>query len=190
MFYFAAGPHRARPIFTFFASPRLPSTPSTILAFLPFAVFYAIPFLLGKLPSGGMKISVLSLGILPLTFGYAIVRYRLMDVDLIFKRGMVYTLAAAAIAGVYFTVVGLIALLVHARVPSSGSIGLVLAIVVTALLIEPVRKWIQGRMDRLFYRQRYDYRHTLIEFGRELNAETDLENADRSRGPAFPHAAG
>jgi len=150
-------------------------TRGTILAFLPFAVFYAIPFLLGKLPSGGMKISVLSLGILPLTFGYAIVRYRLMDVDLIFKRGMVYTLAAAAIAGVYFTVVGLIALLVHARVPSSGSIGLVLAIVVTALLIEPVRKWIQGRMDRLFYRQRYDYRHTLIEFGRELNAETDLD---------------
>jgi PAS domain S-box-containing protein len=150
-------------------------TRGTILAVLPFAVFYAIPFLLGALPGNGMKLSALSLGILPLTFGYAIVRYRLMDVDLIFKRGMVYTLAAAAIAGAYFTVVGLVALLVHARVPSAGSVGLVLAIVITALLFEPVRKWIQSRMDRLFYRQRYDYRHTLIEFGRELNAETDLD---------------
>ena len=46
-----------------------------------------------------MKVSVLSLGLLPLTFGYAIFRYRLMDVDLIFKRGMAYTLAAAAIVG-------------------------------------------------------------------------------------------
>ena len=49
-----------------------------------------------------MKLSVLSLVFLPLTFGYAIFRYRLMDVDLIFKRGMAYTLAAAFIVGVYF----------------------------------------------------------------------------------------
>src|SRR5207247_9562359 len=118
---------------------------------------------------------VLSLGILPLTFGYAIFRYRLMDVDLIFKRGAAYTLAACAIAGVYFTVIGLVAEVVHTRVPSAGTTGLVLAIVVTALLAEPVRKWIQDRIDRVFYRTRYDYRQTLVEFGRELNAETDLD---------------
>ena len=45
---------------------------------------------------------MLSLGLLPLTFGYAIFRYRLMDVDLIFKRGVVYTLAAAAVVGTVF----------------------------------------------------------------------------------------
>ena len=56
------------------------------------------------MPSPAMKVSVLSLGLLPLTFGYAIFRYRLMDVDLIFKRGMAYTLAAAAIVGAYFAV--------------------------------------------------------------------------------------
>ena len=122
-----------------------------------------------------MKVSVLSLGLLPLTFGYAIFRYRLMDVDLIFKRGMVYTLSAAAIIGAYFAVVAGVAELVHARVPSSGPIGLVLAIVVTALLFDPVRKWIQERIDQFFYRTRYDYRKTLIEFGRELSAETDLD---------------
>src|SRR5579864_1782852 len=69
-------------------------TRGTILAIVPFTIFYAVPFLLGNVPGGAMKLSVLSLGILPLTFGYAIVRYRLMDVDLIFKRGMAYTLAA------------------------------------------------------------------------------------------------
>jgi len=150
-------------------------TRGTILAITPFTLFYVIPYLTGALPTNGMKISVLSLGILPLTFGYAIFRYRLMDVDLIFKRGMVYTLAAAAIAGTYFAVVAGIAELVHARVPSSGPIGLVLAIVVTALLFDPVRKWIQERIDQFFYRTRYDYRKTLIEFGRELSAETDLD---------------
>jgi two-component system, NtrC family, sensor kinase len=150
-------------------------TRGTILAITPFALFYAIPYLFGVLPTNAMKVSVLSLGILPLTFGYAIVRYRLMDVDLIFKRGMAYTLAAATIAGAYFTIVALVGKLVYTRLPGAGTTGLVLAIVVTALLFEPIRKWFQGRMDRLFYRTRYDYRHTLIEFGRELNAETDLD---------------
>ena len=150
-------------------------TRGTILAITPFTVFYVIPYLTGALPTVAMKVSVLSLGILPLTFGYAIFRYRLMDVDLIFKRGMVYTLAAAAIAGAYFAVVAGVAELVHLQVPSSGPIGLVLAIVVTALLFDPVRKWIQERIDQFFYRTGYDYRKTLIEFGRELSSETDLD---------------
>ena len=150
-------------------------TRGTILAITPFTLFYVVPYLTGTLPTNGMKVSVLSLGILPLTFGYAIFRYRLMDVDLIFKRGMVYTLAAAAIAGSYFAVVAGVAELVHARVPSSGPVGLTLAIVITALLFDPVRKWIQEKIDQFFYRTRYDYRRTLIEFGRELSAETDLE---------------
>ncbi|MBA3912754.1 MAG: GAF domain-containing protein, partial [Acidobacteriales bacterium] len=127
-------------------------------------------------PTSGMKVSVLSLGLLPLTFGYAIFRYRLMDVDLIFKRGMVYTLAAAAIAGAYFLIVAGVAELVHTQVPSSGPIGLVIAIAATALLFDPLRKWIQESIDQFFYRTRYDYRKTLIEFGRELSSETDLES--------------
>lgn len=150
-------------------------TRGTVLAIIPFTLFYVIPYLAGWLPTAAMKVSVLSLGLLPLTFGYAIFRYRLMDVDLIFKRGMVYTLAAAAIAGTYFAVVAAIAELVHTRLPSSGPAGMILAIVVTALLFDPVRKWIQERIDQFFYRTRYDYRKTLIGFGRELSAETDLD---------------
>ncbi len=150
-------------------------TRGTILAITPFTLLYVLPYLFGWMPSQGMKVSVLSLGLLPLTFGYAIVRYRLMDVDLIFKRGMAYTLAAAAIVGAYFAGVAAIAELVHTRVPSSGPYGLMLAVVVTALLFDPVRKWIQDKLDQFFYRTRYDYRRTLIEFGREMSSETDLD---------------
>ncbi|MGO9367904.1 MAG: PDZ domain-containing protein, partial [Terriglobales bacterium] len=150
-------------------------TRGTILAITPFTLFYVLPYVLGVMPSPTMKVSVLSLGLLPLTFGYAIFRYRLMDVDLIFKRGMAYTLAAAAIVGAYFAGVAAIAELVHTRVPSSGTYGLIVAVVVTALLFDPVRKWIQEKLDQFFYRTRYDYRRTLIEFGRELSSETDLD---------------
>ena len=134
-----------------------------------------MPYLQGTLPTMAMKVSVLSLIFLPLTFGYAIFRYRLMDVDLIFKRGVAYTLAAAAIVSVYFAVVAGIAELVHLRLPSTGAAGLIAAVVVTALLFEPLKNWIQDRMDQVFYRKRYDYRRTLIGFGRELSSEPDLD---------------
>src|SRR3954463_13261942 len=149
-------------------------TRGTILAVVPYALFYVVPYLMGALPGTVMKLSVLSLGLLPLTFGYAIFRYRLMDVDLIFKRGVVYTLTAATVAALWFALVAGVAWLVQSQRPTSGPVGLILAVVVTALLFDPVRKWIQDRVDHLFYRTVYDYRRTLIEFGRELSSETDL----------------
>jgi PAS domain S-box-containing protein len=149
-------------------------TRGTVLAIVPYTLFYVVPFLTGSFPSAWMKLSVLFLGLLPLTFGYAIFRYRLMDVDLIFKRGVVYTLAVTAVVGVYFALVAGVATLVQMRQPGTGRVGLILAMVVTALLFDPVRKWIQDRIDQFFYRTVYDYRRTLIEFGRELGSETDL----------------
>src|SRR5580692_7006730 len=150
-------------------------TRGTILAIIPYTLFYVIPFLMGSMPGTWMKLSVLLLGLLPLTFGYAIFRYRLMDVDLIFKRGVVYTVAAAAVVGMYFALVAGVATLVQMRQPGTGPVGLILAVVVTALLFDPVRKWIQDRVDHFFYRTRYDYRRTLLEFGRELSSEPDLD---------------
>jgi len=149
-------------------------TRGTILAVVPYTLFYVLPYLMGSLPGTVGKLSVLSLGLLPLTFGYAIFRYRLMDVDLIFKRGVVYTLAAATVVGMYFALVAGVATLVQMRQPGTGPLGLILAVVVTALLFDPVRKWIQERVDHAFYRTVYDYRRTLLEFGRELGSETDL----------------
>src|SRR5271166_5421470 len=150
-------------------------TRGTILAVAPFTLFYVIPYLSGNVPTLAMKVSVLSLLFLPLTFGYAIFRYRLMDVDLIFKRGMAYTIAAGAITAAYFAAVGVASELFHQNFPSAGPIGLVAAIAVTALLFNPFKNWVQEYLDKVFYRKRYDYRKTLIEFGRDLNSETDLD---------------
>ncbi len=150
-------------------------TRGTILSVAPFTLFYVIPYLFGSVPTTGMRVSVLSLIFLPLTFGYAIFRYRLMDVDLIFKRGMAYTIAAGAITAAYFAAIGGISEVFHKSFPSAGPIGLVIAIAVTALLFDPFKNWVQDYLDKFFYKKRYDYRKTLIEFGRDLNSETDLD---------------
>ncbi len=99
-------------------------TRGTWLAIAPFTLFWVIPYLLDlTIPSLLTKLAGLSLVFLPLTFSWAIVRYRLMDVDLIFKRGVTYTLATAAIVGVYFGSVALTAELVHTRAPYLGVWG-------------------------------------------------------------------
>ncbi len=146
----------------------------TVLAIAPFTLFYVVPFMRGALATPAMQFSSFSLVFLPLTFGYAIVRYRLMDVDIIFKRGVAYTLATGFIVGGYFMIVGVLAEAVHTKLPNVGPAGMVLAIIVTALAFDPLKNWFQERVDRFFYRKRYDYRRTLIEFGRELSSETDL----------------
>src|SRR5258708_21896492 len=57
---------------------------------------------------------------------------------------------------------------------SSGPPGLIVAIIVTGLAFEPLKNWFQDRVDSFFYRKRFDYRRTRIEFGRELSSEMDL----------------
>ncbi len=151
-------------------------TRGTLLAVIPFTALNVIPFLADwPVPSILNKISGLCLVFLPLTFSWAIVRYRLMDVDLIFKRGVTYTLATASLVGLYFGAVALAAEIVHKSLASFGAWGLVATIIITAQLFDPLKRGIQARIDRVFDRRRYDYRQTLIEFGRGLSSETDLD---------------
>jgi PAS domain S-box-containing protein len=147
----------------------------TLLTVLPFTFFYVIPFLAdANTPGALVKLATLSLVLLPLTFSWAIVRYRLMDVDLIFKRGVTYTLVTGALVGLYFVVIALSAEVVHTRFSGLGTWGLIAAIIITGLLFDPLKNWIQSWVDRVFDPKRLDYRETLIRFGRDLNAQTDL----------------
>jgi len=149
-------------------------TGGALAGIVPFLLFYIIPFFLGVVPRPWMNFSTISLALIPLSFGYAIIRYRLMDVDIIFKRGLAYTAASGGVVAVYIAIVALIGALFHTAWPS-GTMGGVIAIVVAAFLFQPFRDWIQARLDRFFYRDRLDYRRTLIEFGRTLTAEVRLD---------------
>ncbi len=150
-------------------------TRGTLLAVGPFTLLYAIPYLSGlTVPTLLSKVVLLFLALLPLTFSWAIVRYRLMDVDLIFKRGVTYTLATAALAGLYFGLVAITSEVVHTRYPAFGIWGPIVAIMVVGLSFDPLKRMIQGRVDRVFDQKSFDYRETLIDFGRSLNSQTDL----------------
>ncbi len=135
----------------------------------PFAFLYAVPYIAGMVPTHVMNLSVLSMGLIPLTWAYAITRYRLMDVDIIFQQGYVYTLATLAVIGTFY---GLIFVIFNTRTITPPAF--VVLISFATFVFQPIRRWIQEQLDRwVFYRDRYDSRLTLIEFARELSSETD-----------------
>jgi len=145
------------------------------LALAPFLGFYIVPYLAGADLPRFANLSVLSLVLVPLAFGFAIWRHQLLEAEMVFRRGVVYTLATAAVVAIYLSVIGLAGVLIHSRLPAWGWSGWLLAILVTALVFEPLKAWLQDRLDRLFYRERYDYRRTLSEFGRQMSAQPDLD---------------
>jgi PAS domain S-box-containing protein len=137
---------------------------------LPFTLIYAVPFVLGVVPNDGMGLAVLSLPLIPLTWSYAILRYRLMDVDIIFEQGAVYTLATVAVLGIFYG-------LIFSVSPTGdlNGLGTVAMILIAAFVFQPIRNWIRELLNRyVFYKDRYDYRRTLIEFARELGGPTEL----------------
>lgn len=141
------------------------------LGLAPFALLYALPYAAGLMPNHLMNLSVLSLGLIPLTWAYAITRYRLMDVDIIFQQGYVYTLATLAVIGTFY---GLTFLSLNIRTITPSAFVVVVSI--ATFVFQPIRRWIQEQLDRwVFYRDRYDARLTLIEFARELSSETDQD---------------
>src|SRR5256885_515564 len=148
-------------------------TGGTLAGSLPVSLLYILPLVMGVTLRPWMQLSVLGLVLIPVCFGYAIIRYRLMDVDIIFKRGLAYTAATAGVAAVYFALIALVALVAHT--PTNGTAGGMIAIVIAAFLFQPFRAGIQARLDRFFYRDRLDYRRTLIEFGRTLTNEVRVD---------------
>jgi PAS domain S-box-containing protein len=150
-------------------------TRGTLLTVVPFTI-YAVLYLTGTRNDFVKDVAGLFLVFLPLTFSWAIVRYRLMDTDLIFKRGVAYTLATGLLLGTYFGVIALIALMVHNGMPEAvREWGLVVSILVTAAIFDPLKRRIQGWVDKAFDRHRYDYRKALVEFGRGLSSETNVQ---------------
>jgi hypothetical protein len=119
--------------------------------------------------------ALVSFTAIPIAVGFAVLKYRLYDIDVIINRALVYFPLTAMLALIYVgSVVGMQAIFRNLTGQEST-----LAIVATTLLIaalfNPLRHRIQSFIDRRFYRRKYDARKTLEAFSAKLRDETDLE---------------
>ena len=117
---------------------------------------------------------------LPISIGIAILRYRLFDIDLVIRRTLQYSLLSGLLALTYF---GLVVVLQSVFTAVSGSFGfaqdspvvIVLSTLAIAALFLPLRRRVQGFIDRRFYRKKYDAQKVLAEFAATARDETDLD---------------
>ena len=146
----------------------------TVLGVGPFALGYALPWSLGVDPPIALQLTAVPLSVVPLTFASAIVRYRLRDIEVIIKRALTYTAFLAASALLYVFMQQLVEFMFANDSDPHNSIVAVLATAVVVLLAQPVKEAVQNALDRVFYRDRYDYRRALVAFARDLNSDLDV----------------
>ncbi|MGB9835658.1 MAG: ATP-binding protein [Candidatus Saccharicenans sp.] len=143
------------------------------LGLIPFILFYIMPFLLDHYPSRFGQLSVLFQALVPLTIAYSITRYRLMDFELLAKKGATLIISFLIIALVYFLVSSQTKIFSENRL-NAILLGL-LAIILGATLFTPISEMIQALVDRVLYRRSYQYRRTLLMIANELNRERNLD---------------
>lgn len=144
----------------------------TLAGVLPFTAFWLWPYVMGEVPGPNSTLSVFSLGLIPLSFGYAIVRYRLMDVELIARRSLAATLATAGLLGGLYAGIVIFSGLFRTPLETMGPAVWVLSVVVAAALFHPLRNCIEQLLERRAFRDRYDHRNTLVDFASDLTTET------------------
>jgi hypothetical protein len=113
--------------------------------------------------------------LIPLSIGVAVLRSGLFDIDVVINRALVYATLTATLAAVY--IIGVVGLqrLLSPLFGESNQVAIVASTLAIAALFNPLCRRIQGFIDRLFYRKKYDAAKTLEAFSAKLREETNLE---------------
>jgi PAS domain S-box-containing protein len=145
----------------------------TALGAGPFALGYALPYARGVEPPVPWQFSTIPLSLIPLAYASAIVRYRLRDIEVIIKRGLVFATIVAVIVAMFFGLLAAAQRMFPSQVNGQNWVFALLGTLIALLLAPLVKDVVQTTLDRAFYRDRYDYRRALVGFARDLNSDLD-----------------
>jgi hypothetical protein len=130
---------------------------------------------------GLLFVMVLSFTGVPVAIGFAVLRYRLYDIDRIINGTLVYGALTALLVAVYFGGVATTQAIFRALTgqEEQPQLAIVVSTLAIAALFNPLRHRVQSFIDRRFYRRKYDAAKTLEAFSAKLRDETDLEALNR-----------
>jgi hypothetical protein len=124
-----------------------------------------------------------SLGLIPVAIGLAVMRYKLFEIDVIIRRTLIYTLVVGGLALVYLGGAAAIGSLLRGLTGSSGTVAVSVSTLAAVAAFQPLRRVTQRMVDRRFYRAGYDAQATLDRFGERLREQIDLDAlCDELRG--------
>ena len=130
----------------------------------PFILFYQLPRILGLWPLISEETSSVFFILIPLGFALSIFKFRLLDVDLVINRGLVYSLLTIFTASLYFLSIRIFENLFSRMFTVKATFVALGSAVLAAVLFHPARKRIQEFVDKAFFRQVYDYRKAIQKF--------------------------
>ncbi len=150
-----------------------------IIAFIP-ALYYIAPLAFGVFTQFYAWLIFPAFIVFPLSITYAIIRYRLLDVDRFFSRALTYLLTLSVALAAFYALLALFSLSLQRAIGASDP--LIIAAYLLALVIgfNPLRGLIQRGIDRLFYRAPADYRRALTTLSRNLAVTPDLSQTVRA----------
>jgi PAS domain S-box-containing protein len=146
----------------------------SVVGFLPATLFYLVPLSLDIHLGAWSELSVLTMALVPLAFAAAVVHYRLLDLDIFLKRGTVAIGMLLAAGATYAACYALMDRAAGGSKVRGLNLALILATFLMAIFYPRVHRHLKAAVEQFFYRERYDYRRTLTEFGEALNRELSL----------------
>ncbi len=155
----------------------------------PFAVT-SLVFSSGQYSETFFFLGVMPLVLVPLTFAYAIVRFQLLDIRVILRRSLLYTVTTALLTGIYAGGIATFNAVFHDSVLAESiyfPIFLALAIV---LLFDPLRRRVQEVIDRYFFAGRSRLERAMIDLGEAMTAQTDLRSVVEELVASLPRLLG
>lgn len=117
--------------------------------------------------------------LIPLSFGFSILRYRLYDIDSLINRTLVYGTLTVLLALVYFGLIFALQFLLRGIISQNNSIAIVISTLAIAAIFQPLRHRIQRIIDRRFYRRKYDAAKVVEAFSATLRNEVDLDQLSK-----------
>jgi len=121
------------------------------------------------------QLSFVSFTSVPIAIGFAVLKYRLYDIEIIINRALVYGPLTAALVLIYVGGVVSLQYAFRSLTGSESQLAIVASTLAIAALFNPLRRRIQNVTDRRFYRRKYDAAKTLEAFSSRLRNETDLD---------------
>lgn len=135
-----------------------------IIGLGPLIFLYQLPRALGFSPVLSEEISTAFAFFLPICLGIAIVKYKLMNIDLITNRSLVYSILTGFIVGIYMLLVWILSETISGFFAHQQAIFSLAGALGAALVFHPARRRIQEFVDRSFFRTSYDYRQSILHF--------------------------
>lgn len=105
---------------------------------------------------------------IPISFGFSIVKYRILDTEFLIKKGLVFGIITAFIVGIYLLLVLVLDSLLGQLIPENKQIITIAMIVIVTFSFDFVNNKAKEFVDKQLYRERYNYRKSLLKFSEEL----------------------